>query len=113
MSTYSDHRDSLNERAKLATREWLKTLTPAQRKQVARNGLDCVNDSSEVGGHSPFSTADIAESPTASYTPDPADHIDQPHEIFAETFGLTEATARRILSCRTPSSGVVLHLINS
>lgn len=98
MSTYADHRAALNERAKIAHREWLKTLTPAQRKTLAAQGLDTINDSNEVGGHSPFSAADIAESPSASYEPDVAEKIDKPHQVFAETFDIPEATAKRILT---------------
>lgn len=94
--SFDIHRRRLNDQAKSAMKDWVSTLPPSKRREIESGGLDHINDSNEVGGHSPFAATDIADSPAASYEPD-ISGIDKDFEIFAEQFGVTEDTAKAIL----------------
>ncbi len=99
MSTrYETHASRLQSEAKREHSIWIARMSPEERAQAKSLGVDSEpDDDSEVGGHSPWSTNDIAESPLASITFDLADLIDTPAEQFAERYGLSVPQAARIL----------------
>jgi hypothetical protein len=96
---YEDHRHRLQERAIEAHRKWFANLTPAQRRKLRDLGvLDQPEDDASVDGHNPFEVGDIADSPRASETWEPAEDLDQEHEQLAEQLGVSLDTARKILT---------------
>lgn len=95
---YEAHARNLNERATIAHREWVRSLTPSMRKKLKGMGvLDPPDDSPEVGGHSPWQEVDAAESPLAKIDADPAKEIDSRVEIIADEWGLTLEAAAALL----------------
>lgn len=96
---YDEHARNLHSRATAAHVEWLASMSPGERQRVKALHLDAPpDDDNEVGGHSPYSLNDIADTPLARIDPDFALEIDQPHEILAEEFGLTSDQARQLLT---------------
>jgi len=95
---YDEFARSLHSRAQAAHRAWIPTLTPAAIKLLARSGShEEPQDDSEVGGHSPYATSDIADSPSARVDVDFAASIDTPDQELAEQFGITPSQAKSIL----------------
>ena len=99
MSTqYDEFSRSLHARAQAAHKAWIPTLTPAALKLLAKTGAnETPQDDSEVGGHSPYATSDIADSPSARVYVDFAASIDTPDQELAEQFGINPTQARSIL----------------
>ena len=94
---YATHARDLHARAKAAHREWVAKLTPKGRAFLERAGLLAPpEDSTEVGGHSPWQSLDAAESPSARTVPDPTE-CDTPAERIAEAFDIPLPLATRIL----------------
>jgi hypothetical protein len=72
-------------------------------------GLDRPSDDdSEVGGHSPYSASDIADTPLARTEIDFAAVIDTPIEELAEQFGITINQARRLLLWHRAEVGMAI-----
>jgi len=96
---YLDHSRNLHHAAAAAHAAWIAGMTPAERRRVREMNLESYgDDDSEVGGHSPFSVSDIAESPIARTDTDYAAAIDLPEEILADRFGVTRTQALAILA---------------
>ena len=96
--SYDDHARKQQAAASKAHTEWVATLSQKERQQLERMGLESAPiDDHEVGGHSPYSLSDIADTPLARTDTDYALQIDQPHEILADELGLTGDQARRLI----------------
>ena len=96
--SYNEHARSMSAAARTAHAEWVAKMTPDERKALRDLHLESPpDDDNEVGGHSPYSLSDIADTPLARTDIDFAAEIDKPHQIIADTFGLTEDQAHRIL----------------
>ena len=77
---------------------WVAKMSPQEKIRAKELGVDTpIDDDTEVGGHCPWSTNDIAESPLASVSFDLSDFIDTPSEQFAEQFGISLTQAKRIV----------------
>ena len=95
---YDDHARKQQAAASKAYAEWVNGLSQKDRQHLQRINLDLPpTDEHEVGGHSPYSLSDIADTPLARTDTDYALQIDQPHEILADEFGLTSDQARKII----------------
>lgn len=102
---YESHRRRLQQEAEAAHRAWIRKLTPAQRAKLKSLGvLDPPDDSSEVGGHSPWQEVDAAESPLAKVDFDPSESLDSAASLLAERFGIPEPTAAAILQWHTKAT---------
>lgn len=96
--SYLERSNNLHNRASAAYREWVANMSAEERAKLQDLGLENPSeDESEVGGHSPYSLSDIADTPIARTDTDYAAVIDQPHELLADEFGLTTDQARRML----------------
>lgn len=96
---YDEHARNLQARAEKAHTEWLASMPAAQRRRLQSLNLDTPpDDDTEVGGHSPYSLHDIADTPLARIDPDYAAEIDQPHETLADEFNITDTQARAFLT---------------
>jgi hypothetical protein len=97
-STYEDHARSLQAKAKKAHVEWLATMKPSDRARLRELHLESPpDDSTEVGGHSPFSLTDIADSSVAKCETN-IGAFDQPENKIADQFGITLSQAKAILT---------------
>lgn len=97
-SSYDTHARSLHARAKKAHADWFASLSPDEKKRAKSMGVDSPpDDNTEVGGHSPFSVSDVADTPLARIDFDVSQAIDQPVEILAEQFNIPLQTAKEIL----------------
>lgn len=97
--TYNEHARALNTRARTAHAEWVAAMSPEDRKRLASLNLSAApEDEHEVGGHSPYSLSDIADTPLARTDTDYALTIDRPSEILADQFGITHPQALAILT---------------
>lgn len=95
---YEQHARKLQSQARAAYPAWLASLTPEKRRIATDLGVGTLpDDEPEVGGHSPYSLKDVADTPLARTDIDFASEIDKPHEILADEFGLTSEQASRIL----------------
>lgn len=95
-STYESHRRKQADEARKAHAEWVANLSGPERARLkSADLLDYSDDDGDVGGHSPWSPGDIADSDLASYIPD--DPTDSPEAEIADAFGIPIETARRIL----------------
>ena len=73
-------------------------MSPDDRKKLREMNLEAPpDDDSEVGGHSPYSVSDIADTPLARTDTDYAAAIDKPSEILADEFGITFQQATALL----------------
>lgn len=100
--SYESHARNLHSRARSAYADWTKGLSPKERQQLRSARLDAPpDDNHEVGGHSPYSISDIADTPLARIDPDFAAAIDRPEEILAEIFNIPLETAKKILQWHT------------
>lgn len=96
--SYTSHAINLQVKARDAHRDWLANLSQEERAHIKSLGLDTPpDDDSEVGGHSPFSLNDIADTSHARCEVDFAAAIDKPHEELADRFGLSAASAKELL----------------
>jgi hypothetical protein len=96
-STFEDHARHLHARAKKAHAQWIANLSQEERAKLREMHLDAApDDNHEVGGHSPFSLTDIADSPLAKCE-DNIQSIDSPEEKIADRFGITQSKAAAIL----------------
>jgi hypothetical protein len=94
---YDAYARDLHRKATAAHLEWVKSLSPEQRKKLGQMGiLQPAEDRSEVGGHSPWQERDAAESHYARIESDPGD-LDSPAERIADYFEIPITTARRVL----------------
>ena len=101
-AAYEDRARTLHNRATAAHAEWIAGMTPEERKQARELGVDIApDDESEVGGHSPYSLSDIADTPLARTDTDYAAAIDRPHESLADEFGISPAQASRLIAWHT------------
>jgi len=101
-STYEDHARSLQARAKKAHTEWLASMKPETRAAMREMNLEAPpEDSTEVGGHSPFTISDIADSSLAKCETDMADIFDKPEDDLADRFGITPKQAAAIIQWHT------------
>lgn len=72
-------------------------MSPEDKARLKNLHLaDAPDDSTEVGGHSPFSLSDIADSALAKCDPT-LEEIDKPEEIIADLFNITKSQAQSIL----------------
>ena len=98
-SSYEDHARRLQAEATKAHREWVKSLTPAQRRKLIElKVLEPADDSPEVDGQAPCEAGDIADSPRARVEWDPADDIDGHAAVIADHLGVDLPNARKILA---------------
>lgn len=96
-TTYDDHARSLQAKAKKAHAEWLASMKPEERAHLREMQLDAPpDDSTEVGGHSPFSLSDIADSALAKCETDMSS-FDLPEDDLADRFNITRQKAAAIL----------------
>jgi hypothetical protein len=96
---YDDHARNMHSAARQAHNEWLASMSPKERQRLASMHLDLPQeDDSEVGGHSPYSLRDIAETHLARTDTDYALEIDKPEEILADEFGIPATAAIKILA---------------
>jgi hypothetical protein len=108
-SDYQSHASKLATKARLEHQKWVAGLTPKQRAKLASLGvLDAADDSHEVGGHAPTQTADIAESPLASFELDMAGELDGKAGPIADVFGIPLPLARRILAWHVQETAAAL-----
>lgn len=97
-STYIDRSRRMQNRATEAYATWVAQMSPDERRKLRDLNLEAApEDESEVGGHSPFSLSDIADTPLARVLPDYAASIDKPHEILADEFGISAEKAARLI----------------
>lgn len=96
---YIDHARQQQAAAAKAYTTWVASLSPKDRLHLQRHDLITPpTDEHEVGGHSPYSLSDIADTPLARTDTDYAREIDRPHEILADEFNLTTEQARAIIT---------------
>lgn len=94
---YDSHARALHNRAKQAYATWLASASPEEREKIRNMGVETPpDDNNEVGGHSPYSLSDIADSPLAKC--DPIIATDEPEDTMADEFGISPEIARKILS---------------
>lgn len=97
--SYEDHARKQQAAAAKAHTEWIASLSKKERQHLQRTNLEAPpSDEHEVGGHSPYSLSDIADTPLARTDTDYALAIDQPYEILADEFGLTTDQARNLIA---------------
>jgi hypothetical protein len=95
--SYEAHARALHNEAKKAHAEWIASLSEEEREKVRRLNVDSApDDSTDVGGHSPFSVSDIADSSLAKCEPDMT-VIDTPESVIADRFSITPQQAGEIL----------------
>lgn len=93
---YEDHAKQLNNRARKAHAEWWAGLSVEDKRKARDLHIDTApDDNPEVGGHSPYSLSDIADTPLAKC--DPNLDIDSPEDTLADAFGLTPKQATQIM----------------
>jgi hypothetical protein len=74
-------------------------MSKKERQQLRCTNLEAPPiDEHEVGGHSPYSLSDIADTPLARVDTDYALEIDQPHETLADEFNLSSLQARQLIA---------------
>jgi hypothetical protein len=96
---YEDHARRLHRAAKDEHQRWLATLTAEERRFAEDVGLaESPEDNCEVGGHSPYSVSDLADTPLAKLEIDFAGMIDTAEETLAELFEVPIEIARKILT---------------
>ena len=97
-SQYELHASRMQREAREAHAIWFSKISPEEKQRAKALGVDTPpEDDSEVGGHSPYSTNDVSESPLASISFDFSEIIDTPSEAFAEQFGISAAQAAKIM----------------
>jgi hypothetical protein len=90
----------LHQEARKTYAEWIANASPDLKNKIRTLGLDkAPDDSSEVGGHSPYSISDIADSVLAKC--EAAPFADSDDEIFADEFNVSLITAKKILKWHT------------
>jgi hypothetical protein len=95
---YGHHASRLHARAKAEHDKWVKGLSPEVRKKLEGMGvLEAPEDSHEIGGHSPFQSSDIAESPLARVDIDFAAQADGEAGELADLFDISMETANKML----------------
>lgn len=97
--SYEVHARNLHQRATDEWQRWWSSLPPGEKARARSLGLDRPSDDdTEVGGHSPYSASDIADTPLARTEVDFASQIDTPDEEIAERFGISVKQARLLLA---------------
>lgn len=89
----------MTEAARLAYSAWTARMSPEEKLRAKALGVAThTDDDAEVGGHSPYATTDLADSPLASIEPDFAEIIDTEADTMAEDFGISLVQANQILA---------------
>lgn len=98
-SRYELHARRLHNRARDEYRAWISSLPPEEKAALQKNGLDNLPvDDPEVGGHSPYSVSDLADTSLARLDIDFASCIDTDIDIVCENFDVPKAVAKKILA---------------
>ena len=98
-AAYTEHARKQQAAASKEYATWLTTLSLKDRQHLQRNDLIIPpTDEHEVGGQSPYSLSDIADTPLARTDTDYALAIDRPHEILADEFDLTTEQSQNLIA---------------
>lgn len=94
--SYDEHAKNLQAKARTAHAEWFAGLSEAEKARAKALHIDTLpDDSTEVGGHSPYSVSDIADSPLAKCESEFGN--DTPEDELADRYGIPPETAKAIL----------------